>query len=117
MAGVSSSVLGGVTGVGVEITAALMGFNKSMSWKRHSLEHLVGEAVEVLSSAPRAAGVGIGVEDDDEDVSDTLKAIGDECSSGTSVVEQLSMVPRLLSGVAAHSRYNPLLISIRQQSS
>jgi len=52
MAGVSSSVFGGVTGVGVEITAALMGFNKSMSWQRHSLEHLVGEAVEVLSSAP-----------------------------------------------------------------
>ena len=117
MAGVSSSVFGGVTGVGVEITAALMGFNKSMSWKRHSLEHLVGEAVEVLSSTPRAAGVGIGVEDDDEDVSDALKAVGDECNTGTSVVEQLSMVPRLVSGVAAHSRYNPHLISIRQQSS
>ena len=87
MAGVSSSVFGGVTGAGVEITAALMGFNKSMSWQRHSLEHLVGEAVEVLSSAPRAAGVGIGVEDDDGDVSDALKPAEDECSSGTTLEE------------------------------
>ena len=38
-----------------------------------SLEHMVGESVGILSSAPRAAGAGmIGAEEDDEDVASVV---------------------------------------------
>lgn len=57
----------------MDIGAALVVFNKAMPWLGHSIEHLVGELLVVVSTpATRAAGVVVGDEDGEDDAAGAM---------------------------------------------
>ena len=47
----TSTIALGVAGTSVDVGASLLGFNKTISWLKHSVEHLAAEVWKTSSSS------------------------------------------------------------------